>query len=56
MTVVSVLLVLWIGVVWWQDKRTAPQLQELQARIVEEAEMFEKPAEEKTSSERVQVS
>lgn len=52
MTVVSVMLVLWIGVVWWQDKRTAPQLQELQARIVE-VEMFQKPAEEKTSRERL---
>lgn len=42
MVVVSVLLAAWIGVVWWQDRRTqVPEITqgELETKIEEGAEM-----------------
>ncbi|KAL1960884.1 hypothetical protein VTO42DRAFT_5867 [Malbranchea cinnamomea] len=55
MVIVSVTLAVWIGIVWWQDKRTLQQAQtqrDLEAKLAEEVEMHEHvPGEESKPGE-----
>jgi hypothetical protein len=40
MVCISVLLILWIGIVWWQDKRTLIIIESRRAEVEEKAENF----------------